>query len=161
MDTPQELILLDNKVRGLSRGEFEDFLQSRNFDGKTGERRGKAGKEKKWEVWMGKVFREGKDEEKGAVLNLTCAYNKSMESAHLCIQLKPETYKRILSFAEKRHVSAEKYVEQRLEEDYEEDGLAYPIEDLIEEEKQALRDMRDGKLQEYDNLEDAFKSLGI
>ena len=84
-----------------------------------------------------------------------------METARLCIQPKPETYKRILGFAEKRHVSAEKYVEQRLEEDYEEDGLAYPIEDLIEEEKQALRDMRDGKLQEYDNLEDAFKSLGI
>ena len=41
------------------------------------------------------------------------------------------------------------------------DDLAYPIEELIEEEKQALRDMRDGKLQEYDNLEDAFKSLGI
>ena len=35
------------------------------------------------------------------------------------------------------------------------------IEELIEEEKQALRDMRDGKLQEYDNLEEAFKSLGI
>ena len=84
-----------------------------------------------------------------------------METARLCIQLKPETYKRILGFAEKRHVSAEKYVEQRLEEDCEEDGLAYPIEGLIEEEKQALRDMRDGKLQEYDNLEEAFKSLGI
>ena len=84
-----------------------------------------------------------------------------METARLCIQLKPETYKRILDFAEKRHVSAEKYVEQKLEEDYEEDGFAYPIEELIEEEKQALRDMKDGKLQEYDNLEDAFKSLGI
>ncbi|MBR1843800.1 MAG: hypothetical protein IJ793_02930 [Opitutales bacterium] len=84
-----------------------------------------------------------------------------METARLCIQLKPETYKRILGFAEKRHVSAEKYVEQRLEEDYEEDGLAYPIEELIEEERQALRDMRDGKLPEYDNLEEAFKSLGI
>ena len=71
-----------------------------------------------------------------------------MKTARLCIQLKPETYKRILGFAEKRHVSAEKYVEQRLEEDYGEDGLAYPIEELIGEEKQALRDMRDGKLQE-------------
>lgn len=88
-------------------------------------------------------------------------YNENMETARLCIQLKPETYKRILGFAEKRHVSAEKYVEQRLEEDCEEDGSAYPIEELIEEEKQALRDMRDGKLQEYDNLEEAFKSLGI
>ena len=84
-----------------------------------------------------------------------------METARLCIQLKPETYKRILGFAEKQHVSAEKYVEQRLEEDCEEDGSAYPIEELIEEEKQALRDMRDGKLQEYDNLEEAFKSLEI
>ena len=84
-----------------------------------------------------------------------------METARLCIQLKPETYKRILGFAEKRHISAEKYVEQRLEEDCEEDGSAYPIEELIEEEKQALRDMRDGKLQEYDNLEEAFKSLEI
>ena len=45
-----------------------------------------------------------------------------MKTARLCIQLKPETYKRILGFAEKRHVSAEKYVEQRLEEDWEEDG---------------------------------------
>lgn len=88
-------------------------------------------------------------------------YNKNMETARLCIQLKPETYKRILGFAEKRHVSAEKYVEQRLEEDYKEDGFAYPIEALIEEEKEALRDMRDGKLQEYDNLEEAFQSLGI
>jgi hypothetical protein len=45
-----------------------------------------------------------------------------METARLCIQLKPETYKRILGFAEKRHVSAEKYVEQRLEEDCEYSG---------------------------------------
>ena len=40
-----------------------------------------------------------------------------METARLCIQLKPKTYNRILGFAEKRHVFAEKYVEQRLEEE--------------------------------------------
>ena len=39
-----------------------------------------------------------------------------METAGLCIQLKPETYKHIFGFAEKRHMFAENHVEQRLEE---------------------------------------------
>ena len=82
-----------------------------------------------------------------------------METARLCIQLKPETYKRILGFAEKRHVSAEKYVEQRLEEDCEEDGSAYPIEELIEEEKEVLEDIRSGRTPVYHTAEDMFEAL--
>ena len=76
-------------------------------------------------------------------------YGKDMEPVHLQVKSRknnPKVAKKNGTSAEMRNCD---------------DDLVYPVEELIEEEKQALRDMRDGKLQEYDNLEDAFKSLGI
>ena len=83
-----------------------------------------------------------------------------MKSSRSHSQLQSEVLNRIIDDASARSISVGRQ-EEKQSEGHCDDDLSYLIEELIEEEKQVLLDMRGGKCPEYDNLEEAFKSLGI
>ena len=85
-----------------------------------------------------------------------------MEVAQLHLTLPRKVYDRILIGAKKKNLSAEQYATECLKSDFEEDDdLVYSKEELFEELKQLEKDVAAGKLPVYDDLEEAFKSLGI
>jgi len=73
-----------------------------------------------------------------------------------------KVYDRILIGAKKKNLSAEQYATECLKSDFEEDeDLVYSKEELFEELRQLEEDVVAGKLPVYDDLDEAFKSLGI
>ena len=85
-----------------------------------------------------------------------------MEVAQLHLTLPRKVYDRILIGAKKKNLSAEQYATECLKNDFEEDDdLVYSKEELFEELRQLEEDVAARKLPVYDDLDEAFKSLGI
>ena len=85
-----------------------------------------------------------------------------MEVAQLHLTLPRKVYDRILVGAKKKNLSAEQYATECLKNDFNEDeDLVYSKEELFEELRQLEKDVAAGRLPVYDDLEEAFKSLGI
>ena len=85
-----------------------------------------------------------------------------MEVAQLHLTLPRKVYDRIRTVAKKKNLSAEQYATECLKTGFEEDDdLVYSKEELFEELRQLEEDVAAGKLPVCDDLDEAFKSLGI
>lgn len=73
-------------------------------------------------------------------------YGKDMEPVHLQVKSR----KNNPEVAKKNGISEMKHCD---------DDLAYPIEELIEEEKEVLEDIRSGRTPVYHTAEDMFEAL--
>ncbi len=60
-------------------------------------------------------------------------------------------------------MSISRYIERCVEEKRgdDDDELAYPIEDVLREAREAKEEMKAGKLKMYDTAEEMFEALGI
>ena len=58
-------------------------------------------------------------------------------------------------------MSISRYIERCVEEKRGDDGLEYPVEDVLPEAREAKEEMKSGKLKMYDTAEEMFEALGI
>ena len=97
-----------------------------------------------------------------------------MELKHLTVGLRPELYRYLEECAEHAGVSTDRYAAMSLEwmrakdtggvEEGEEEVEPYPVEELdesIREAKEAIREVKSGKLKPYETTEELFRALGI
>ena len=84
-----------------------------------------------------------------------------MKSARISISVSPELYDWVRSQAKKRKTSVSRYVRGWMEDTMETDEEAkpYPIEEVIAESKQAEIDLREGRLQAFDSVEEMLEFL--
>ena len=83
-----------------------------------------------------------------------------MKKVRLSITLRPEVKAYIAKQAKKRQLSISRYIESMLYNEDDED-YTYTMEELDEGLKQAFKDDAEGKLPSFENIEEAFKYLGI
>ncbi len=97
-----------------------------------------------------------------------------MELKHLTVGLRPELYQYLEECAEHAGVSTDRYAAMSLEwmrakdtggiEEGEEEVEPYSMEELdesIHEAKEAIREVKSGKLKPYETTEELFNALGI
>jgi len=79
------------------------------------------------------------------------------------VSLRPKLYQWVKEQAESRQMSISRYIERCVEEKRgdDDDELAYPIEDVLREAREAKEEMKAGKLKMYDTAEEMFEALGI
>jgi hypothetical protein len=86
-----------------------------------------------------------------------------MQSMRASVSLRPKLYQWVKEQAENRQMSISCYIERCIEEKRgdDDDELAYPIEDVLREAREAKKEMKAGKLKMYDTAEEMFEALGI
>ncbi len=86
-----------------------------------------------------------------------------MQSVRASVSLRPKLYQWVKEQAESRQMSISRYIERCVEEKRgdDDDELAYPIEDVLREAREAKEEMKAGKLKMYDTAEEMFEALGI
>lgn len=86
-----------------------------------------------------------------------------MQSMRASVSLRPKLYQWVKEQAENRQMSISRYIERCVEEKRgdDDDELAYPIEDVLREAREAKEEMKAGKLKMYDTAEEMFEALGI
>ena len=78
------------------------------------------------------------------------------------VSLRPKLYQWVKEQAESRQMSISRYIERCVEEKRgDDDELAYPVEDVLREAREAKEEMKAGKLKMYDTAEEMFEALGI
>jgi len=79
------------------------------------------------------------------------------------VSLRPKLYQWGKEQAESRQMSISRYIERCVEEKRgdDDDELAYPIEDVLREAREAKEEIKAGKLKMYDTAEEMFEALGI
>ncbi len=79
------------------------------------------------------------------------------------VSLRPKLYQWVKEQAESRQISISRYIERCVEEKRgdDDDELAYPIEDVLREAREAKEEIKAGKLKMYDTAEEMFEALGI
>ena len=79
------------------------------------------------------------------------------------VSLRPKLYQWVKEQAENRQMSISRYIERCVEEKRgdDDDELAYPIEDVLREAREAKEEIKAGKLKMYDTAEEMFEALGI
>ena len=84
-----------------------------------------------------------------------------MKSARISISVSPELYDWVRSQARKQKTSVSRYVRGWMEDAIEtdEEVKPYPIEEVIAESKQAEIDLRGGRLQAFDSVEEMLEFL--
>ena len=86
-----------------------------------------------------------------------------MQSVRASVSLRPKLYQWVKEQAESRQISISRYIERCIEEKRgdDDDELAYPIEDVLREAREAKEEIKAGKLKMYDTAEEMFEALGI
>ena len=86
-----------------------------------------------------------------------------MQSMRASVSLRPKLYQWVKEQAESRQISISRYIERCIEEKRgdDDDELAYPIEDVLREAREAKEEIKAGKLKMYDTAEEMFEALGI
>ena len=86
-----------------------------------------------------------------------------MQSVRASVSLRPKLYQWVKEQAENRQMSISRYIERCVEEKRgdDDDELAYPIEDVLREAREAKEEIKAGKLKMYDTAEEMFEALGI
>lgn len=86
-----------------------------------------------------------------------------MQSMRASVSLRPKLYQWVKEQAESRQMSISRYIERCVEEKRgdDDDELAYPIEDVLREAREAKEEIKAGKLKMYDTAEEMFEALGI
>ena len=86
-----------------------------------------------------------------------------MHSMRASVSLRPKLYQWVKEQAENRQMSISRYIERCVEEKRgdDDDELAYPIEDVLREAREAKEEMKAGKLKMYDTAEEMFEALGV
>ena len=86
-----------------------------------------------------------------------------MQSVRASVSLRPKLYQWVKEQAESRQISISRYIERCVEEKRgdDDDELAYPIEDVLREAREAKEEIKAGKLKMYDTAEEMFEALGI
>ena len=86
-----------------------------------------------------------------------------MQSMRASVSLRPKLYQWVKEQAESRQISISRYIERCIEAEKgdDDDELAYPIEDVLQEAREAKEEIKAGKLKMYDTAEEMFEALGI
>ena len=86
-----------------------------------------------------------------------------MNSIALTITLRPLIKEKLLKESKRRQMSMSRCIDELLEKHYEEDDedYTYTLEELDRDSKEAKILSDEGKLPSFDNVEDAFKFLGV
>ena len=89
-----------------------------------------------------------------------------MKSARISISVSPELYDWVRSRAKKRKTSVSRYVRGWMEDtmettDENEEVKPYPIEEVLEEARQARIERKKGLLPTFHTAEELFRDLGI
>lgn len=86
-----------------------------------------------------------------------------MQSMRASVSLRPKLYQWVKEQAESRQMSISRYIERCIEAEKgdDDDVLAYPVEDVLREAREAKEEMKAGKLKMYDTAEEMFEALGI
>ena len=86
-----------------------------------------------------------------------------MKSARISISVSPELYDWVRSQARKRKTSVSRYVRGWMEDAIEtdEEVKPYPIEEVLEEARQARIERKKGLLPTFHTAEELFRDLGI
>ena len=86
-----------------------------------------------------------------------------MKSARLSISVSPEWCAWVKAQAKSCQTSVGRYIEEHMKESEEtveeEEVKPYPIEEVIAESKQAEIDLREGRLQAFDSVEEMLEFL--
>lgn len=83
-----------------------------------------------------------------------------MNSIALTITLRPLIKEKLLKESKRRQMSMSRCIDELLEKHYDED-YTYTLEELDRDSKEAKKLSDEGKLPSFDNIEDAFKFLGV
>ena len=86
-----------------------------------------------------------------------------MKSARLSISVSPELYDWVKNQARKQRTSVSRYVRGRMEDTMEtdEEVKPYPIEEVLEEARQARIERKKGLLPTFHTAEELFRDLGV
>ena len=87
-----------------------------------------------------------------------------MKSARLSISVSPEWCAWVKAQAKSRQTSVGRYIEEHMkesEETMDEEVKPYPIEEVLEEARQARIERKKGLLPTFHTAEDLFRDLGI
>lgn len=85
-----------------------------------------------------------------------------MNSVALTISLRPLIKEKLSKEAKRRQMSMSRCIDELLEKHYDEDeDFTYTLEELDRDGKEARKLSDEGKLPSFENIEDAFKFLGI
>ena len=87
-----------------------------------------------------------------------------MKSARLSISVSPELYDWVRNQARKQRTSVSRYVRGWMEDTMEttdEEVKPYPIEEVLEEARQARIERKKGLLPTFHTAEELFRDLGI
>lgn len=86
-----------------------------------------------------------------------------MKSARLSISVSPELYDWVRNQARKQRTSVSRYVRGWMEDAIEtdEEVKPYPIEEVLEEARQARIERKKGLLPTFHTAEELFRDLGI
>ena len=88
-----------------------------------------------------------------------------MKSARISISVSPELYDWVKNQARKQKTSVSRYVrgwmEDAIETDEEEEVKPYPIEEVLEEARQARIERKKGLLPTFHTAAELFRDLGI
>ena len=86
-----------------------------------------------------------------------------MKSARISISVSPELYDWVRSQARKQKTSVSRYVRGWMEDAIEtdEEVKPYPIEEVLEEARQARIERKKGLLPTFHTAEELFRDLGI
>ncbi len=89
-----------------------------------------------------------------------------MKSARLCISVSPEWCAWVKAQAKSRQTSIGRYIEEYMKEpaetiDEDEEVKPYPIEEVLEEARQARIERKKGLLPTFHTAEELFRDLGI
>lgn len=83
-----------------------------------------------------------------------------MNAVHVSITMRPMVKEYLIKQAKKRQLSLSRYIESMLYKEEDED-YTYTLEELDRDGKEARKLSDEGKLPSFENIEDAFKFLGI
>lgn len=83
-----------------------------------------------------------------------------MNAVHVSITMRPMVKEYLTKQAKKRQLSLSRYIESMLYKEEDED-CTYTLEELDRDGKEARKLSDEGKLPSFENIEDAFKFLGI
>ncbi len=83
-----------------------------------------------------------------------------MNAVHVSITMRPMVKEYLTKQAKKRQLSLSRYIESMLYKEEDED-YTYTLEELDRDGKEARKLSDEGKLPSFENIEDAFKFLGI
>ena len=86
-----------------------------------------------------------------------------MKSARISISVSPEWCAWVKAQAKSRQTSVGRYIEEHMKEPEEtvedKEIKPYPIEEVIAESRQAEIDLREGRLQKFDSVEEMLEFL--